>query len=473
MKQFLTVIMCCLPLWVAAQETNSIMDYPLDTINGEEVYQYEVERGIGLYRIGINFNVSQNEIVRFNPQLRERGLHYGETILIPTGRTIAKQTEKKMEMKAAKRMEQARINEARTALITEDSIILIPISNDIPKSVPVSPTPIDTILPDTITPDNRKIVELALMLPFESHQAKRSLNAERMVEFYQGALLALHNAQNDSTLYRLRVYDTERSERRVQQLCDSNELDRVKGIIGLSYPIQIERMAEWCNLHQVPLLLPFSDKVDLTYRPQLLQFNSSVELEADSLCQWLKKREAQYVVIDSKPSEMSFSIRKLRKKMLENGINYTSMKLDDLMADSTDYALSRDKENIIILHNDRYQRILPLVPHLKKMQQDGYTIRLLSRYSWKDEIKDIPQVYTSVFTSNLDQSAYNALWESFFVNEHVSTAPRYDLLGYDLMQALIDWIDGYEGPGLQSDIHWVQVGENGGWQNTNVQVVEN
>ena len=72
-------------LTVQAQE---LLNYPLDTINGEEVYRYQVERSIGLYRVGVNFNVSQADIVRLNPQLRERGLHYGETIYLPTGRPV-------------------------------------------------------------------------------------------------------------------------------------------------------------------------------------------------------------------------------------------------------------------------------------------------------------------------------------------------------------------------------------------------
>ena len=78
---------------IRAQE---LLNYPLDTIDGEEVYRYEVERSIGLYRIGVNFGVSQSEIIRLNPQLRERGLHYGETLLIPTKRPVVKETKAKV-----------------------------------------------------------------------------------------------------------------------------------------------------------------------------------------------------------------------------------------------------------------------------------------------------------------------------------------------------------------------------------------
>ena len=82
--------------------------------------------------------------------------------------------------------------------------------------------------------------------------------------------MALHELQHDSVRYRLRVYDTERSERRIYELCDSTELDSVQGVLGLVYPIQIDRMSAWCDSHNVPLLLPFCDDMDLPTNPHLL-----------------------------------------------------------------------------------------------------------------------------------------------------------------------------------------------------------
>ena len=208
MKRYIHIVFLLLAaLSVQAQD---LLNYPLDTVNGEEMYRYPVEKSIGLYRIGVNFNVSQAEIVRCNPQLRERGLHYGETLLIPTGRQVVKQT--KTKEKATDITET--VVPAPTAAVAEvkDTVVA---KTETPAPVEPMPEPMptpavdtirtDTIIVDTIVPDTRKVVELALMLPFESKQTKRSGNAERMMEFYQGALLALRDLQNDSTLYRLRV----------------------------------------------------------------------------------------------------------------------------------------------------------------------------------------------------------------------------------------------------------------------------
>lgn len=442
-------------------QAQELLNYPLDTINGEEVYRYQVERSIGLYRVGMNFNVSQADIVRLNPQLRERGLHYGEIIYLPTGRPVVKRP--KTEPKT---VHVDTVIHRET--ITEAAVAAVELIDSIVSNNTVAA---DTLSTDSVVPDNRHVVELAVLLPFESRQAKRSVNAERMMEFYQGALLALHDLQNDSTLYRLRVYDSERSERRVAALCDSTELDSVQGIFGLVYPIQIERMATWCEAHQVPLLLPFSDDIELENHPYILQFNSTDQQEADSLCAWLKTRNAHCIAVEVRDEDLSASVRTLRKQMRAHGIPYTALGLHDLLADSAFYALDPTKENIILLHSDRYQHVRMALPHIAKLQEEGYSIRLISQFSWTKEDLRIPAVYTSLFSGDADLQTYNQLWGTYFSEEHVSETPRYDLLGYDLIQALVAWLQGkQQHTGLQSSIRWQQV-KHGGYQNTCVQVV--
>ena len=465
-KLFIVALLCAASsLW--AQE---LLNYPLDTINGEEVYRYEVERSIGLYRIGVNFNVPQSEIVRLNPQLRERGLHYGETLYLPTGRKVVDKPQVQPETVIT-------IDTTiHTENIVEAVVRTIQVIDSIVQtdSIVADTLRADTIKQDTLIPDPRRVVELALLLPFESQQSKRSTNAERMMEFYQGALLALKNKQNDSTLYRLRVYDSERSERVVRLLCDSTELDSVKGILGLVYPIQIERMAEWCALHQVPLLVPFSSDLDLANRPQVLQFNSTDAQQADSIIRWITERDSlvHCVSLSVREADITESMRVLRKQLKKSTIVCQPLPLHDLMVDSAAYALDTAKENVIFFHSDRFQHVRVLLPHLTKLQQQGYRIRLVSQYAWQKETIDLPQLYTCMFHTEADRSAYEEDWSRFFVSNHVSDAPRFDLLGYDLMQALVGWIEGaQEHEGLQSRIRWTQV-ENGGWQNAEVRVEE-
>jgi len=464
-SKFIIFALCS--LLVVQAKAQELLNYPLDTVNGEEVYRYQVEKSIGLYRVGVNFNVPQSEIIRLNPQLRERGLHYGEILLIPTHRPVVIQTQPQVV----------------ETVITETKVLPAPAPKDtiVPKDTVVTMSDErlaisgDSVVADSVAaaPNTRRVMELALMLPFESQQTKRSGNAERMMEVYQGALLALRDMQNDSTLYRLRVYDSERSERRVQALCDSTELDSVQAIMGLVYPIQIERMAAWCAAHQVPLLLPFSDDIDLSSHPQVLQFNSTDEQEADSLCAWIKQQgdSIHCVFVEVRDADLSSSVRTLRKRMNARGISYSALPLRDLLNDSAAYALDSEKENLIILHSDRYQQARVVLPHIASLHKVGHKVRIVSQYAWQKENIELPQVYTSVFTADANREAYDAIWSQAYVSEHVSENPRYDLLGYDLMQALVAWLNGEKTTnGLQSNIRWDQV-NNGGWQNACVKVI--
>ena len=447
-----------------------LLNYPLDTVNGEEVYRYDVEKSIGLYRIGVNFHVSQSEIVRLNPQLNEHGVRYGDTLLIPTGRKIVKVKGEKVKVKAEPQVKETQATVVKTEV--KEMTAKEPVQKEffVREDLPVVP-----VIEEAASPaaDSGKVVEIALMLPFESKQTKRSTNADRLLEFYQGALLAMYRLQNDSVRYRLRVFDTERSERRVNALCEAHELDHVQAILGLVYPIQIERMAQWCEEHNVPLMLPFSDDINLANRPNVLQFNSTDEQEADSLCAWIKSHNAHCVAIDVREADLAGSVRTLRQRMQKQEISCTTLPLRDLINDSAAYAMDTAKENLIILHSDKYQHVRILLPHLQKLQEEGYSVRIVSQYSWQKEDIHLPQVYLSMFDDPMQREEYDALWNTYFNATHVSEVPRYDLLGYDLMQALIAWLNGQkEIEGLQSDIRWIQTGEKSGWQNSTVKIVE-
>ena len=457
MKNKAFIIFGLLLLALFEAQAQELLNYPLDTVNGVEVYRYQVEKSIGLYRVGVNFHVTQEEIIRWNPQLENRGLHYGETLILPTGRPIIKESKPV-------------VIETFVKEDVEDAVQMAV------EAVPIAPVAEDTTVADSATAaDSTKAVkpiELALMLPFESQQTKRSGNAERMMEFYQGVLIALNEMQNDSVHFRLRVYDTGRSERVVNELCDSTVLDHVQGVLGLVYPIQIERMAAWSAAHQVPMLVPFSAEEEIAQKPYVLQFNSPDKQQADSLCAWMATRDAHCVALEVRSADMSDFARTMRKQMQAQKIRYSAMALHDLLNDSVAYALDTARENIILLHSDKYQHVRMLLPHLEKLQQEGYRIRIIGQYSWAKENITIPQVYTSMFTANGNCETYDAQWSTYFNMEHVNDAPRYDLLGYDLMKTLMAWIKGkkaYEG--LQSDIRWVQMGE-GGWQNNAVSIIE-
>lgn len=437
----------------AEQNTPILDSIPLDTIQGEEVYKYQVEKGVGLYRIGVNFKVNQEEIIRLNPQLQSQGLRFGETIYIPTKRAINQKVE---DLKKGIIQNATEIKETIEIKVQEIKEEITP------------------IIEDSIV-DTRKVVELALMLPFESKQTKRSNQATRMMEFYQGALLALYNAQNDSILFRLRVFDTERSERRVIELMNNGTLNNVDGILGPTYPIQMEQLLPWCKKNQVPLLLPFTDDVNLKDHPYLYQFNASDNDRAATIVNWIKSKgdSIHCVTIDANDTDISQSTRAIRAHLRFNNIAYDKTTIHNILSDSLFLSLDSTKQNLLILHTDKYSRANILIPHIEKCMKAGYNVILHGQYSWQREKIEVPLLCASVFEAHNSTEEYTQLWNRYFVNIPQSKLPRYDLLGYDLMNELIYIVTGISpNANLQSNIRWEATSIEDGWANTHIELVE-
>ena len=61
--------------------------YPKITENNQEFYLYQVSQGEGLWSISKKFEVSQNELHQYNPELAQ-GLRYGITLKIPVRKQV-------------------------------------------------------------------------------------------------------------------------------------------------------------------------------------------------------------------------------------------------------------------------------------------------------------------------------------------------------------------------------------------------
>lgn len=74
--------LCCTMFMAAAEISN----LPKKLINGKEFYVYKVARAEGLYAISNKFEISQEEIIKYNPSAKN-GLKLDQILLIPTSRS--------------------------------------------------------------------------------------------------------------------------------------------------------------------------------------------------------------------------------------------------------------------------------------------------------------------------------------------------------------------------------------------------
>ncbi len=508
MKRILVLLLTFCTLCLQAQ----INDCPKTIIDGQTVYVYTVQKSEGLYRISKNFGVSQEEIIRLNPILRTSGLKVGQVIHIPVKEQIdstkyivheiqPKETlyslSKRYGVKVAD-IQQLNPKIARNMPI--GAHLLIPKVEE--ENVQEDIQPADTIVAkpreilnlaaifgstDSVTSDTTFLdsissdtLRLAYLLPFMAEEAKRTPVLERFLEFYEGSLLALYDAQKSGKKVEVYVYDTQKNDVRMHAILQDSILKTVDAIIGPAYASQVGYISKFSYENKIPTIIPFTSKVnDIDTNPYLLQFNPTEQAMVDTLMQYAANTypEANYLVVQADSLRTAMSVVLMQEKLGKN--NFKKIYPQQIQTDVLHTILQADRENILIFNTEKYTQLTELLQKLEVLSAD-YPIHIVSHYGWSTEMLPIDGFYSSVFNRSklfdLRLTSYNLKFHHFFMHDISSDAPRYDLLGYDItswtIQYLLDtYIEKVHYKGLQSDIRFVKINENGGYQNAEIKVL--
>ncbi len=474
--------------------------YPIDTINGEAVYRYPVQKSEGMYRIGVNFGVTQDDLFRLNPQLQYSGLKLGQVILVPvkepldTTKFFVHTIQAKETLYGLSRLYDVRVRDIQkhnpevSKNMPIGGKLIIPKKEKklsiLTKEKDVQPT----LLPDTIVQvPNPLLVDsadkricIAFLLPFMTDEVNRTAATERFVEFYEGALLAVYNAQQNGHKIDIYVYDTEKNDIRIQKILQEPALQQVHAIIGPAYPSQVNYVSTFAKEHQIPTIIPFTSKVnDIDKNPYLFQFNPTDEAMADTLIQYTTTTypDAQYILVKTQPKHSARTTLLWQLELKQRKIQYEQLSDSIVLNGLLPEYLDKEKQNILFFDTERYKDIKPLMMHLQYLQEE-YPIALFAHYAWQKENIPVSHLYPSIFRPkqliNVPLSTYNLRFNHFFGHELMNEAPRYDLLGHDLTVWLLQYLN--QSPvitrGLQSDIHFIQTTPQGGFENTAIQIIE-
>ena len=544
MKTKIIVLLAAL-MWVNGLFAQA-ESWPKDTVDGVVVYRYTVQKSEGLYRISKNFNVSQEELVRLNPTLQTEGLKFGQVILVPVKEEQPATTadssyvkhviEPKETLYAISKRYGVSVAELQAANpevsknMPIGATLLIPVrplekapmdgaSNaaapapqiKTPKAEePVLPTPklqadsltaVQQLATDSLVehplllPYDSSIISalplrIAYLLPFQVEAAKRDGQMDRFIDFYEGALLAIYEAQACGQHFEIFTYDVQKSDIAIQKVLKKGEMQNLDAIIGPAYPAQVSHAALFAKQNRIPCIIPFTNKVSgLEHNPYLMQFNPSAQKEAEAAVRLLSahKDSLQLVFVDPQASEVSPFVSTLREKALAAGFTTADIALQTIINDSLTTILKQDKKNILVFNSDKYVSVNAVMSKVVN-QKKGHSLALFGRYSWQHEKCPIEMVYVSIFhePNTAHMASYEALYKQYFGHALSSLQPRYDLLGYDLTKAVIrhlllsqqavsdqdkQHVFAEEHIGLQSDIHYERASEEGGLENIGIKLI--
>jgi len=330
-------------------------------------------------------------------------------------------------------------------------------------------------------------IRVGLLLPLQAEVTQRDKYMNRFVDFYTGCLLAVYKMQATGQQVEVYTYDVGKSVGPLEQVLRSGQLDSMDMIIGPAYQSQVRVMAKWSEQHRVRTLLPFAYEVpELANNTYLFQFNPSEQADAEAIVNHLAvgEKAVRFVFVQAEESVIPTSVKELFHCVQNDGMEYVYTTVEQIMADSLWEVLSDSAENILVMNTERYANLRQVMPNIERAAQ-GKELRLVTRYAWMDEPIILPQIYTTMFREvDIDSTSYGRLYRRFVTKEWMPSRPCYDVLGYDIMTYVLESVAALQESdeeadgmwcrrftGLQSNIHFVRVGE-GGYQNKSIDVIQ-
>ena len=444
-------------------------------------YYHKVEKKQTLYSLSRQYEVAQEDIIRYNPQAAA-GLREGEILQIPKPEDIyiEKKTEKAQEDISVKYLiHKVELKETLYSISKkyevkqEDIKKLNPelgdiLSLDYDLKIPYYPALITTDTIDgktTVFLDWSKIfgkkdtvettkLRIAFLLPFMLDN-NDDINVGRFVDFYGGAVKAISEARKHGVSIDVYTFDTERSEGKMRDILTKNPvLKEVDLIIGPAYSAQVLLVTQFAKNNKVKTLIPFTSKVpDIEENPYLFQFNPGMDAELDFLKQVFatKFNNMNYIFADIEyvpnTDEGAIISKQIKAMLDQQGKKYETLSISDPAVNLFDSVAVYSKKNLFIFNTDQFQVAQPYFENLN-LTDRNHDVILFERYNWKNQDVYRPiGFYIAPFKPEyeiLNLNKYNNEFAGLLGWEAASHNPRFDILGYDLVTYFINMLNNGE-----------------------------
>ena len=300
--------------------------------------QYEVQPKETLFSLSKKLNVSQEDLLDLNPNIKE-GLQEGMILNLPSKR------------------------------IVKDSVYVVKPKVELVKTV-----------------DKFTQKELVLLLPFninkiendsiktKTEHLKTNKFLNLTLDFYAGALMAIDSAKVLGLPVKFKIYDVESSKfsSNVASIIAKNDFSNVDAVIGPFQSSHVENTAQLLSKYNIPVISPLSKDKGLAL-PNLYYAIPSEEKLKNKLFAYFKEKEGNVVAIISTKKPAS-------KEYLATNFSETKLAIfnDKGALDVAHFKtqLVKGKPNFVILEIEKAGTILSITNTLKNLQKE-YDIQLV------------------------------------------------------------------------------------------------
>ena len=374
---------------------------------------HKIQRKETVYSISRMYGITEEELLEANPEIKDKKLKRGKFLCIPYTKETSAQTP---EAKAK----------------DSDSTLT------------------DAELFDKNKKEVKKIstVKAAVVLPFNTDGTGTRDEQIRMVEYYEGFLMAVDSLKERGVSIDLHTYDSGKTTASVNRILNKPEMKDMDIIFGPAHVEQVKPMAEFAQKNKVRLVIPFSSKgEDVFNNPFVYQINTPQSyLYSEVYEHYLRKfPNAHVVFLDAGTghTDKADFIKGLKEELKNNQITFKELKGEAINPEGLKLAVDSLRENVIIPTSGKNVALIKVLPQLiiTTREHPNYNMKMFGYPEWQtytdDHLSSFFELdtyfYSSFYTNNLFPEAiqFGQAYRKWFSKDMANTFPKYGMLGFD------------------------------------------
>lgn len=456
---------------------------PRGTANGQKDTFHTIGTGETLYRLTLKYNVSAKTICDANPGLSAENFRIGQVIRIPsqtentvlvvstnenkttTGKNIPGPVQSNCkEMHRVKRKETifsisreygittAELIAANPELnnqsdIKKGSFLCIPYpASEVQQSAKPQSIPTDSALFSEVKKEAKRFntINVGIILPFLNVSKSET---SRMVEYYEGLLMAVDSLKRTGTSIDLYTYNSGPETASLNAILSKSEIKKMDIIFGPLYQEHITPLANFTQKNNIRLVIPFTSKDNTVFRnSSVYQINTPQSYLYSEVYDHFVRQfpNANIIFIEASQGtkDKAEFIKGLKDELRNRGIPMKSLK-EDVTAESFKLALHNERENIFIPTSGSNMTLIKILPQLTLMvrEKPESRVHLFGYPEWQTYTKDHLEAffeldtyfYSSFYTNNLLPAAisFTKSYRRWYGKEMDERYPKFGMLGFD------------------------------------------
>lgn len=490
---------------------------------------HTIAKGETLYSLTVKYHVSAEALAEANPGLTADNFRAGQVIIIPQATqqptttvpqkpaTANPKKPEYREMYTAKRKETLFGIARKFGLTTEElvaanpkmqvsnyklkkgEVICIPYPEDEghAESTPArqqAEKTVESVLMPKQGPQKYASLSVGVILPFK----KGNSESAKMIEFYQGILLAIDKIRQEGVSVEVYTYDSGSTASSMKQVLTEEGLSSTDIIFGPLYASQIPVLSEYCQKRRIKLVVPFTGQFDAVFKnPYIYAANAPKSYQFGEAYELVKSRFGSYnvIILDAMENDQN---DKQFTEGLRNALKSQGQTTQNLSLYADELALSRvlstTRKNLIVPTSASIKTLNILFPKLKSFTETfpQYEISMLGFPEWQtytdtqlDYFYQFDTYIYSPFYRNPFSSKTNAFEKEFaewFKKPLINSFPRFGMMGYDLgyffLKGLSQYgasfnskIDKIRTTPLQHDFTFTRCSNWGGFINNKIELI--